>query len=59
MPIEIRELQINVTVDNPQPQAGPAGNNAQGNTPEGDNRKALTEHCIEQTLAIINNKKER
>jgi hypothetical protein len=58
MPIEIRELQISVTVDNPQ--QGATNNNAQDDTQEGANRnKALIEHCIEQTLAIINNKKER
>jgi len=59
MPIEIRELQISVSVDNPQPQAAGSNNSAQGETQDSKGNKALIEHCIEQTLAIINNKKER
>lgn len=59
MPVEIRELQINVTVN--QQNAGavvPAAGSASGNGTE-DEKKSIVSHCIEQVLDIINNKKER
>lgn len=58
MPLDIRELQINVTVNQPgratpgeTPQANAAG--------KGDDAKNLINQCIEQVMEIINNKKER
>jgi hypothetical protein len=58
MPVEIRELQINVTV-NQQNAAGtppPAEGNAAGGEQD---KKNLINQCIEQVMDIINNKKER
>lgn len=59
MPVEIKELQINVTVNQqggnaPQPAAGTASG-----TQDDDEKKALINQCIEQVLEIFNNKKER
>lgn len=59
MPVEIRELQINVTVN--QQNAGSATPPA-GGTPSGgkdDDKKGLINQCIEQVLEILNSKKER
>jgi hypothetical protein len=58
MPVEIKELQINVTVN--QQNAGAAG--ASGPTApdtNGDDKKAMINQCIEQVIEIFNNKKER
>lgn len=58
MPVEIRELQINVTVNQQHQQAPPA--DSREGQPAGDQeRKSLVNQCIEQVLDIINNKKER
>jgi hypothetical protein len=58
MPVEIRELQINVTVN--QQNASSAAP-SQGGAPSGgaEERKKLINQCVEQVLDIINNKKER
>lgn len=59
MPFEIKELQINVTVNqqggNAQAPAAGGASGAQGD----DEKKALINQCIEQVLEIFNNKKER
>ncbi len=58
MPVEIRELQINVTVSQPGATAAPV--QQQGAATGGDEeKKKLIEQCIEQVMDIINNKKER
>ena len=58
MPVEIKELQINVTVN--QQNAGAAGTSAPA-APDanGDEKKAIINQCIEQVIEIFNNKKER
>lgn len=58
MPIEIRELQINVTVSQP---GAPSAAVQQPGTATGsdEEKKKLIEQCIEQVMDIINNKKER
>jgi uncharacterized protein DUF5908 len=58
MPIEIRELTIKVTVDQPDPKAQPSGGNDQagGNNTDKD---ALLAQCVDQVLTVLNNKKER
>ncbi len=60
MPVEIKELQIHVTVNQP------GGNSAQANkvetssgTLQEDERKSIINQCVEQVLEILNNKKER
>jgi hypothetical protein len=59
MPVEIRELQINVTVNQQQAASGntPSGG-ATGKTSE-DDQKNLINQCLEQVLDILENKKER
>lgn len=59
MPVEIRELQINVTVNQ---QGADAAAPAAGAAPaaSGDEeKKAIINQCIEQVMEIFNNKKER
>jgi hypothetical protein len=59
MPVEIRELQINVTV-NQQNAATTAPTAAPGGAPSGnEEKKAIINQCIEQVLEIFNNRKER
>ncbi|XZF12939.1 DUF5908 family protein [Chitinophagaceae bacterium MMS25-I14] len=58
MPIEIRELYIKVTVDDPTP--GARDNSSSASTPGSNTANdAIVEKCIEQVMDIINNKKER
>jgi len=55
MPIEIRELQIRVTINETQ-----ATNTTQANEEEEQvNVQGLIRECIEQVTEIINSKKER
>jgi len=57
MPIEIRELTIKVTVDQPNPQEKQsAGGQGEGSK---DDKDAILSQCVEQVLNIIQNKKER
>ena len=58
MPVEIRELQINVTVNQQNASQAPS---SKGGAPAGgdEDRKNLINQCIEQVMDIINNKKER
>ncbi|HVV54766.1 MAG TPA: DUF5908 family protein [Mucilaginibacter sp.] len=58
MPIEIRELTIKVTVDQPNPQAQPSGTNDQ-NGGKSEDKDALVAQCVDQILSILNSKKER
>ena len=59
MPVEIKELQINVTVN--QQSTGtvsPSIVNPVSGANE-DDKKAIINQCIEQVMEIFNNKKER
>jgi hypothetical protein len=58
MPLEIRELQIKVTVDQPQGQNAQPQNVPQGSKDEND-KEAIINQCIDQVMEILNNKKER
>ncbi len=59
MPVEIRELQINVTVN--QQGGAPAASSAGSASADAneDEKKAIINQCIEQVMEIFNNKKER
>jgi len=58
MPIEIRELLIRVTVN--QPQAGGDQANPVTGRPTGeDEKEALVAQCVEEALRIIHNEQER
>jgi|SoiMethySBSTD1v2_1073268.scaffolds.fasta_scaffold1080880_2 hypothetical protein len=58
MPLEIRELQIKVTVDQPQGQNAQPPNGSQGSKYMND-KEAIINQCIDQVMEILNNKKER
>jgi hypothetical protein len=61
MPIEIKELHINVTIDATAqaPNAvGPAGGGAAGGNASVD-KDAIIAECVDQVLQILQNKKER
>ena len=58
MPIEIRELHINVSVS--QPGTGnEQQQQAESSGPEQANPKDMIENVIEQVMKIINDKEER
>lgn len=59
MPIEIRELHINVTVNQGStPKPGAAGTAASPGT-AGADKNTLVAECVEQVLKIIHDKVER
>jgi hypothetical protein len=57
MPIEIKELHIRVTVN--QPASEGAASTAAGNSATADDKDALIRQCIEQVMDLMNAKKER
>jgi hypothetical protein len=57
MPLEIRELQITVTVN--QQQAKEAAAAAPGSQDAKDEKGDIMKQCIDDIMNIINNKKER
>jgi len=59
MPVEIKELHIRVTVNQPgqAPQSGASPGS--GKKEEGDEKEAMIAQCVEEVLQIIENKKER
>lgn len=57
MPLEIKELQIKVTVN--EQQAKDAAKAAPGSTDAKDEKKMMMQQCVEDVLDIINSKKER
>lgn len=61
MPLEIKELHIKVTVNQPsQGQSSTAGAAAgAGGARTGDEKEAVIAQCVDEVLDIINNKKER
>lgn len=59
MPIEIKELHINVTVNADSQPAG-TGKQAGGKTAgDSGDKDALIAECVEQVLQILQNKQER
>lgn len=59
MPVEIRELQVKVTVNQPSGQQERSGAAAAPHAGDKEEEQALINQCIEQVLDILNNKKER
>ena len=59
MPLEIKELQIRINVNQPapEPRSSRASPAAPGNAK--DEKERMINQCIEQVLDMINNKKER
>ena len=59
MPLQIRELQIRVTVDQPTGSSQPQQTSPASQTSNKDEKEAIINQCIEQVLDMLNNKKER
>ncbi|WP_132056075.1 DUF5908 family protein [Pseudocnuella soli] len=59
MPVEIRELQVKVTVNQPSGQQERSGAASVPQTGDKEEQQALINQCIEQVLDILNSKKER
>ena len=57
MPLEIKELQISVTVNDQQ--AKEAAMAAPGSQESKDEKKVMLQQCIDNVMDILNNKKER
>lgn len=57
MPLEIRELHIKVTVN--QPHGSSSAQQPSDNNNNGDEKETLISQCVEQVMELINNKKER
>jgi len=57
MPLEIKELQINVTVN--QQQAKEAAAAAPGSQESKDETKNMLQQCMDDIINILNSKKER
>lgn len=57
MPLEIKELQIRVTVNDQQAKEG--ANAAPGSQVSKDAPKALLQQCIDDIMDILNSQKER
>ncbi len=57
MPLEIKELQIRVTVNDQQ--AKDAANSAPGSQESKDAKKAMLQQCVDDIMDILNSQKER
>lgn len=57
MPLEIKELQVRVTVNEQQQQDAAVA--ALGSQESKDEKKAMLQDCIDNIMDIINSKKER
>jgi len=58
MPLEIRELHIRVTVNQPK-QEGGEPNPVTGQTHDAAGADALVAQCVEEVLRIVQDKEER
>ena len=58
MPLEIRELHIRVTVNQPQ-QTSQQPNATPDKTVPEEEKEAIVSQCIDQVMDILNHKKER
>ena len=59
MPIEIRELVIRVTVNQPIPAGGAEANPVTGQTGGAADSEAVIAQCVEEALRIIGERQER
>ena len=58
MPIEIRELHIKVTVNQPSQGQQQTATPSTGGKAD-DDKEAIISQCVDEILEIIDNKKER
>ena len=59
MPLQIKELQIRVTVDQPNGTSQPQQNLSAPAAGDKNDKEAIINQCIEQVLDVLSNKKER
>jgi hypothetical protein len=59
MPLEIKELQIRVTVNQPAGQSQPQQASTAPQAGDKDDKEGIINQCIEQVTDMLNNKKER
>ena len=59
MPLEIRELHIKVTVNQPSQGQQPAAGASAAGDKANDDKEAIITQCVDEILQIIENKKER
>lgn len=59
MPLEIKELHIRVSVNQPQQAEQASAASPSRGKKEEDDKEAMVKQCIEQVLDVIKNKKER
>ena len=59
MPLQIKELQIRVTVDQPTGTSQPQQALSTQQSGDKNEKEAIINQCIEQVLDMLNNKKER
>ena len=59
MPVEIRELHVRVTVEEPKPAATGTNAAAGGGNGAAADREAIIAECVEQVMAVLQNKLER
>ncbi len=57
MPLEIKELYIRVTVNQPKQETGPGERKITDAATE--DQESLVRHCIDEILSILKDKKER
>lgn len=57
MPLEIKELQIKVVVN--EQQAKDAANAAPGSQESKEDKNAMLQQCVDDIMDILNSKKER
>ena len=57
MPLEIKELQVSVTVNEQQQKDAAVA--APGSQESKDEKKAMLQNCIDNIMDIFNSKKER
>jgi hypothetical protein len=57
MPLEIKELQVRVVVN--EQQAKDAVNAAPGSQESKEDKKAMLQQCVDDIMDILNSKKER
>ena len=59
MPIEIKELQINVTVNQQSTNTSSPSSRVGAKPSDEEENKKIINQCVEQVMEILNNRKER
>lgn len=59
MPIEIKELNIRINVNQNQPEQDAPPQQATAQTPGNNNKEEIIAECIEQVMEILKNKMDR